>query len=110
LLVAGFQELQPLLEQALLQESKDDNALELAVTARGLSMAAKILASEFTLVATNVPYLGRLKQDDVLRDYCERMYPKAKADLATCFIERCLELSALSGTSALVSPQTWLFL
>ena len=110
LLVAAFQELQPLLEKALAEENKDDTAHEMAVAARGLAKAAEILAGQFTLVATNVPYLGRLKQDSVLRDFCENVYPKAKADLATCFIERCLELSVPAGTSALVAPQIWLFL
>ena len=66
LLVAAFHELQPLLEKALAQETKDDTAHEMAVTARGLAKAAEILAGQFTLVATNVPYLGRGKQDEVL--------------------------------------------
>ena len=39
----------------------------MAVTARGLAKAAEILAGQFTLVATNVPYLGRGKQDEVLK-------------------------------------------
>jgi hypothetical protein len=54
LLIAGFSELKPLLEQALVKESKDDVTNELAVTARGLAKAAEILASQFTLLATNV--------------------------------------------------------
>jgi hypothetical protein len=41
LLVAGFQELQPIMEQALVREGKDDSTNELAVTARGLTNAAK---------------------------------------------------------------------
>ena len=110
LLVAAFHELQPLLEKALAQETKDDTAHEMAVTARGLAKAAEILAGQFTLVATNVPYLGRGKQDEVLQDYCERMHPEAKADLATCFVERCLEFCSASGSTALVTPQNWLFL
>jgi hypothetical protein len=110
LLGAGFHELQPLLEKALAQETKDETAHEMAVTARGLAKAAEILASQFTLVATNVPYLGRGKQDDVLLDYCERVHPEAKADLATCFIERCLSFCSIGGSSAVVTPQNWLFL
>jgi len=110
LVEADYHELQPLLEKALQVESKDDALREMVVTAQGIAKAAEILAGKFTLVATNVPYLGRLKQDNVLRGYCEKVYPKAKADLATCFIERCLELSAPAGTSALVAPQIWLFL
>ena len=110
LLVAAFHELQPLLEKALAQETKDDTAHEMAVTARGLAKAAEILAGQFTLVATNVPYLTRGKHDDVLKDYCERVHPGAKADLATCFLERCLSFCENGGSTALVTPQNWLFL
>ncbi|MCX5967499.1 MAG: N-6 DNA methylase [Cyanobacteria bacterium] len=110
LLVAAFHELQPLLEQALAQESQDDTAYEMAVTARGLAKAAEILADQFTLVATNVPYLGSGKQEGELRDYCERVHPDAKADLATCFVDRCLSFCAPSGSTVLVTPQNWLFL
>ena len=109
LLVAGFHELQPLLEKALAWEAKDDTAHEMAVTARGLAKAAEILAGQFTLVATNVPYLGRGKQDAMLMDYCERVHPEAKADLATCFIERCLAFCAKDSSTVLVTPQSWLF-
>lgn len=110
LLEAEFHELQPLLDKALAQETKDDTAHEIAVTARGIAKAAEILAGQFTLVATNVPYLGRGKQDNVLAEYCERVHPASKADLATCFVERCLDLCALGGNTSLVTPQNWLFL
>jgi hypothetical protein len=108
--VAEFHELQPLLEQALAQESQDDTAYEMAVTARGLTKAAEVLSGRFTIVATNVPYLGSGKQNDLLKSYCERSHPKAKADLATCFIERCLAFCSSRGSTALVTPQNWLFL
>lgn len=110
LLVAGFTELRPLLEKALMVEDKDDTTHEMAVTANGLTMAAEILDGQFTLVATNVPYLGRGKQNQALMDYCERVHPAAKADLATCFVERCLAFCSKGGTTALVTPQIWLFL
>ena len=111
LLQAGFHELQPLLEKALAWETNRDNtAHEMAVTAHGLAKAAEILAGQFSLVATNVPYLGRGKQGEELQDYCEKVHANAKADLATCFIERCLSFCASDGTTALVSPQNWFFL
>ena len=117
LLEAGFHKLQPLLAKALdgekfrLREGAESPTdLEMAVTAQGIAKAAEILAGQFSLVATNVPYLGRPKQDDVLMDYCERVHPTAKADLATCFVERCSEFCAPKCTSALVTPQNWLFL
>ena len=110
LLVAAFHELQPLLEKALAQESKDDTAHEMAVTARGLAKAAEILAGQFTLVATNVPYLARGKQDDILRTHIETHHNEGKADLATAFVSRALAMCAPGGSVALVTPQNWLFL
>ena len=109
LVEAAFHELQPLLKNVLAKETKDDTAHELAVTAQGLAKAAEILAAHFTLVATNVPYLGRGKQDDALYTYCETAHQDAKADLATCFLERCLEFCSAEGTTASVTPQNWLF-
>jgi hypothetical protein len=112
LYTADFHELQPLLGRALASEetSRDEDALEMGITAQGLAHAAEILINQFHLIATNVPYLGRGKQDEVLKDHCEVHHAEAKADLATCFIERCLSLSESGGTAALVSPQNWLFL
>jgi len=110
LLEAAFFELQPLLEKALVHETKDDTAHEMAVTARGLAKAAEILASQFTLVATNVPYLGRGKQGELLQAYCDQVHPNAKADLATCFLERSLQFCSSGGSTALVTPQNWLFM
>jgi hypothetical protein len=109
-LEGNFHDLQPLLEKALAQETTDDTAHEMAVTARGLAKAAEMLAGQFTLAATNVPYLGRGKQDETLMDYCERVHPEAKADLATCFVERCIDFCSTGKSTALVTPQNWLFL
>ena len=111
LLAASSYQLKPLLEAALAVEAEDESAYEMAVTAKGIAKAAELLAAQFILIATNVPYLGRAKQDEALKDYCERVYPDAKTDLATCFIDRCMSMCAPSGgTSALVTPQNWLFL
>jgi hypothetical protein len=115
LIEAEFHELAPLLAAALAVEANqkhklDDDIVEQGAIAQGLAKAAETLAGQFTIVITNVPYLGRGKQDDALRDYCERAHPLAKADLATCFIERCLGYSRPGGSTALVTPQNWLFL
>ena len=82
----------------------------MGVTARGLVHAAAILGARFTLVATNVPYLGRGKQDETLKEFIEEYYAEGKADLATAFILRGLDFCARGGTTALVTPQNWLFL
>jgi len=110
LLEAEFHELQPLLEKALEQETKDDTAHEMAVTARGLAKAAEILAGQFTLVATNVPYLKRGNQDEPLLSHCETYFGDSCACLSTTFVDRCIRFCASKGTFAAVTPQPWLFL
>lgn len=83
---------------------------EMGITAQGLLRAAELLTGHYTLVVTNVPYLGRGKQDAVLKEHLETLYPLGKADLATAFVLRCLEFCAEGGAAALVTPQNWLFL
>jgi len=111
LLVAAFHELQPLLEKALAQETKDDTAHEMAVTARGLVKAAEILAGQFALVATNVPYLGRGDQCEFLQEWSANNSPNGKGDIATTFLERLLNFGVQSPvTVSVVSPHEWWFL
>ena len=105
----GFDDLESLLAQVMAKAETAELA-EMAVAAQGLAKAAQVLAGRFTLVTTNVPYLGRGRQDEVLKDYCERCHPQARADLATCFVERCLDFCDEGGSTALVTPQSWLFL
>ena len=106
---AGAERVLPLIEEALKQEQFEETR-ELAIAAQGVLAAFRILASRFTLVATNVPYLGRGKQDPVLAQYCGEFHSDAKADLATCFVDRCLRFAREGGSVALVTPQNWLFL
>ncbi len=110
LFAAEFSQVQPLLLKALSVEEMNETTAELAVAAQGIVRAAMILSEVFTLVATNVPYLGRGKQTDALRAHCDRYHSRAKADLATTFIERCFNFSCHGGTAALVTPQNWLSL
>src|SRR5690606_11562286 len=83
---------------------------EAGIVAQGLVKAAKLLSMQYSWVITNVPYLARGKQDEKLRDYCESYYPAGKNDLATVFLDRCLEFCVEGGTASIVLPQNWLFL
>lgn len=69
--------------------------------------AAVLLAGNYTLVATNPPYLGRGQFTDELMTFVDLHFPESKADLATVFIERC---SSLGRSIAIVTPQNWLTL
>jgi hypothetical protein len=106
---AGLERVLPLMEEALAQEQSDE-ARELAIAAQGVLAAFRILSNRFTLVATNVPYLGCGKQHPVLANYCAEFHSDAKANLATCFVDRCLRFARDGGSVALVTPQNWLFL
>ena len=50
----------------------DDTTHERAVAAAGMVKAAELLAREYTVVITNVPYLGRGKQNDTLKQHLEQ--------------------------------------
>jgi hypothetical protein len=81
-----------------------------AIAARGMADAAAILARRFTLQATNIPFLGRFRQDPTLAAHLKARFEIAKADLATAMLTRMRALAASGGTVASVTPQNWLFL
>ena len=118
LVTSNFVTLTSLLHKALETEgpsnqlAEDVNRWESALSAQGLLKAANLLSDRYHLVITNVPYLGGVKQTPSLRDYCETNYPDSKYDLATVFMERCLELclSQENGVVQIVMPQNWMFL
>ena len=120
LATSSFDTLRDLLGRALATERPatlwgqasevQDDSWDLALTAKGLLDAARLLDSRYHLVVTNVPYLTRGKQNDALRDFCSDAYSRGRYDLASVFIERCYELANERGTVCVVSPQNWWFL
>jgi len=104
-----WKEVGPLLD-SVLRKGQNDDLDEAGIVAQGLAKAASLLAGTYHLVATNVPYLARGKQDQVLKDYCERYHNEAKNDLATVFLDRCLQFCPEGGATTIVLPQNWLFL
>ena len=110
LITADYETLQPYLAAALTAEQADDDSHERAVAAAGMAKAAELLAGEYTLVTTNVPFLGYKRQGQVLRNIGEDTFQAGKADLATMFVQRIMELTAQCGCMALVTPRYWMFL
>jgi len=104
-----WEEIVPILTQAL-SDKKDDEKTEMSVIAQGIAKAAKLLGSNYQWIITNVPYLTGGKQNEKLKDFCDKHYPTAKNDLATVFLNRCLECCAENGNVSIVLPQNWLFL
>ena len=126
--IVSWDELSEAISTGLDNLNGDTERHEAGVVAHGLAKAATLLSEKYCWVITNVPYLTRGKQGDVLRDYCERHYPAAKNDLATVFLDRCLEfckqpsprlrlpspsgrvVGGEGGAVSIVLPQNWLFL
>ena len=107
-----YDQVAPILEKVLSKERNQDDpvAAVFGLAAQGVARAARFLAMQFTLVATNVPYLNLVKQDDVLKEHLQTDFPLGKADLATAFMERCLNLTNPMSSIAIVTPQSWFFL
>lgn len=109
LFTTDYQVVAELLEKAL-SNGHSDEVHEAGVVAHGLARAASLLAGKYHWVITNVPYLTRGKQGEVLRSFCDANYPDGKNDLANVFLERCLQFLVPGGTTSIVMPQNWLFL
>jgi hypothetical protein len=112
LFTASLERLEAHLIEAIGKEEvlRDAGATEVAVTAEGMARALESLLASYTLVATNVPFLSRSKQEGSLQAYLAKNFPYANQDLATAFLERCLALVERHGTVALVTPHNWYFL
>jgi len=102
----SFEELQPVLKKAL-ENEVDTEQLERGVMAAGIAKAGQLLSKKYTLQITNVPYLSRGKQGEILTKYCEVFYSEAKGDLANVFYEKMLKTT--QGSACTVMPQNWLF-
>ncbi len=110
LFTTSYEEVAPALGEALATGGDDPVAAVFGAAAEGVERAGKLLARQYTLVATNPPYLRRGKQGETLQAFGKLRYPLGKGDLATMFIERCREYSVNSAAYAMVTPQNWLFL
>jgi hypothetical protein len=104
-----YDEVAPLLEQLLAREADPETQIA-GWAAAGIARAASLLARTYTLVATNVPYLTRSKQEDLLKSFCDAQFPNSKYDLATAFLERCVASLDQGGAAGIVTPQYWRFL
>jgi hypothetical protein len=106
---AGYETIRPYLAAILKVEQADNETRERIIAAAGMVKAAELLTQKYTLVITNVPYLGRGKQDDLLKEHLDAHFREGKADLATAFMIRCLDFCNNGGSIALVSPWGWTF-
>ncbi len=96
----------PLLTKAL-SEEKDDEKAEIGVVASGIARASDFMATNYQLVFTNVPYLGREGHVQELKDFADSHFAKATGDLAILMLERIFEYVRREGVCYIVLPQNW---
>lgn len=75
-----------------------------------LQIEAKYLAEKYHCVVTNPPYMGGKGMNDQLRIFVDKYYLKGKADLMTCFMERCADLIYSNCSYSMINLPSWLFL
>ena len=111
LIAADYETIQPYLAAILKAEKADDETRERAIAAAGMVKAADLLAGEYTLVITNVPYLGRGKQDELLKEHSARRITRRQSRPGHGLrLSGVWSSAAQDGTVAMVTPQNWLFL
>lgn len=94
--------------------SAHEGASDLGLRLEGEQLAAGVrflqLVREgtFDLVVGNPPYQGTSKMAGAA--WFKKNYPRSKADLYACFLERGLELVKKGGVSALLTMRGWMFL
>jgi hypothetical protein len=72
--IVDWDELAAALQLALAADGQDAEQQEAGIMAQGLAKAATLLAGQYSWVITSVHYLARGKQDEVLKDFCEKHY------------------------------------
>lgn len=98
------------IREALLTALAAEDAVEtvLGNVAEDIVRAASLLGRNYSLIATNPPFLGKRDQEELLVRHLAEEFPEGNFDLATAFMLRCLRLSGNSGSVALVLPRNWM--
>ena len=71
---------------------------------------AQVLSRRYSVVTANPPYMGSKNMDARLAEFAKDYFPDSKSDLFAMFLERCLELTATHGATAMITMQSWMFL
>jgi hypothetical protein len=105
-----WNEICPLLETATRNEDADPAVAVLGLDAAGLGRAAEYLSQDYTLVITNVPYLGRWRMGDVLKQGTERVGCTGREDLVFAFARRWITQVGTNGGLGFLARSEWTFL
>ncbi len=110
-------DLEALKERAnVLKESNRNDMFELDFKDHALPVIeslikqAEILESEYDVVVTNPPYMGRKGMNSELTKHLKKKYPNTNSDLFAVMMERIEVFAKEKGLFANVTMQSWMFL
>jgi hypothetical protein len=75
-----------------------------------LKEQSEYLSRQYYCVVTNPPYMGGKGMNSELRVFVESYYLEGKADLMTCFMQRCGNLIYNNCYFAMINLPSWLFI
>ena len=115
----GLEETSDAMREAILSRIQDFLDKHAASDDLGLRLRGEMLATgvrflelmkedHYDVVVGNPPYQGTSKMKQ--KNYFKKHYPRGKADLFACFLERGLELAKQGGVSAMVTMRNWMFI
>lgn len=99
----------PLLARALAEEAVDPASTVFGQAAASIAHAADLLSHSYTLIATNVPYLGITRYSPVLRAYLADQHFQGRHDLGYAMVNRWVLRSPDENVSgAIVTQSEWM--
>jgi len=84
--------------------------VEALTTLEPLVQQAVLLAAKYDAVVANPPYMGSGSMNNEIKKFTSSQYTDAKSDVFACFMERGYSLAKLTGRTAMITMQSWLFL
>jgi hypothetical protein len=75
-----------------------------------LKLQGEYLSRQYYCVVTNPPYMGGQGMNELLKNFIEKYYNNGKADLMTCFMQRCGDLIYSNCSYGMINLPSWLFL
>lgn len=111
LFTAAYEDISALWEQGLIDQIDSINNIDDALNLYSADLVgvAKVLSKKYSLLITNVPYLLKRKQSELLQEYLQEFHPLARNDLATSFVDRIKHFSTTGSSYAVVLPINWSF-
>jgi N-6 DNA Methylase len=103
---------QPQIEQRCREVAQQTSEIASGTAAKFLPVIvqARMLAGGYDCVVANPPYMGSKYYNSALKEFVNKYYKHAKADLYACFIQRIAAFARPSGFVGMITIPNWMFL